>query len=268
MTDIHAFNPEGSLLRKRQLRMLEILKSIDKICRDNKIPYILSSGTVLGAFRHGGFIPWDDDLDIELLKEDYKKLLSLLEKNLPEDMALQTHQSDNRCYIPFAKVRCTKMMVSDRYNLDENYKFRGVFVDIFSLEQNFLLFSKIATTIQKFIMRVSRLSNRYSWIKDPLLNIIYMLSYNMLYPCFRFISNLFSSDTLRHVLGTGFDAARKREDLFPASTLHFEGYDFPGPHNPQAYLKRLYGPDYMTPPPLEKIEMHSTDSDDEGVLKQ
>lgn len=268
MTDIHAFNPEGSLLRKRQLRMLEILKSIDKICRDNKIPYILSAGTVLGAYRHGGFIPWDDDLDIELLKENYKTLLSLLEKNLPEDMVLQTHQTDSHYYIPFAKVRCTKMMVNDRYNLDENYKFRGVFVDIFPLEQSFLLFSKIATTIQKFLMRVSRLSNSYLWIKNPLLSISYILSFNILYPCLRYISNLFSSNTLRYVLGSGFDAARKREDLFPASSLQFEGFEFPGPRNPQAYLARIYGPDYMTPPPLDKIEMHSTDSDDEGALKQ
>lgn len=268
MTDIHAFNPEGSLLRKRQLRMLEILKSIDKICSDNNIPYILSAGTVLGAYRHGGFIPWDDDLDIEMLKEDYEKLLPLLETNLPEDMVLQTHQTDNHYYIPFAKVRCTKMMVNDRYNLDENYKFRGVFVDIFPLEQNLLPFSKIATTIQKFIMRVSRLSNRYLWFKNPVVKICYVLLYYILYPCFRFISHLFSSETLRYVPGCGNDYPRKRKELFPSSTLSFEGISFPGPRNPQAYLTRIYGPDYMTPPALDKIELHSEDSDVESALKQ
>jgi len=248
--------------------MLEILKSIDKICCDNNIPYILSSGTALGAYRHGGFIPWDDDLDIELLKEDYEKLLPLLEKNLPEDMALQTHQTDSHYFIPFAKVRCTKMIARDRYNLDENYKFRGVFVDIFSLEQNWLPFSKIATTIQKLTMRVSRLSNRYSWLKNPLLNLLYLLSYKVLYPCFRFLSNLFPTQTVRHVLGAGYNAARKREELFPPSTLRFEGYEFLGPHKIDAYLKRLYGSGYMTPPPLDKIEMHSTESDVEGEQKQ
>ncbi|MDD2525423.1 MAG: LicD family protein [Bacteroidales bacterium] len=261
MTDIHAFNPEGSLLRKRQLRMLEILKSIDTICRDNSIPYILSSGTALGACRHGGFIPWDDDLDIELLKEDYDKLLPLLEANLPEDMALQTHQTDCYYYIPFAKVRCTNMIARDRYNLDENYRFRGVFVDIFPLEQNWLPFSQIATTIQKLTMRVSRLSNRYAWLKNPLLNLLYLLSYKALYPCFRFLSHLFPTQTVRHVLGAGYNAARKREELFPPSALRFEGYEFLGPNNIDAYLKRLYGPNYMTPPPVEKIEMHSIESD-------
>ncbi|MDD4822766.1 MAG: LicD family protein [Bacteroidales bacterium] len=268
MTDIHAFNPEGSLLRKRQLRMLEILKSIDAICRDNNIPYLLSSGTALGAYRHGGFIPWDDDLDIELLKEDYEKLLPLLESHLPEDLVLQTHQTDCHYFIPFAKVRCKNMIVRDRYNLDENYKFRGVFVDIFPLEQNLFPFSIIASTFQKLTMRVSRLSNRYSWIKNPLLSILYLVTYKALYPCFRFLSNLFPSNTLRHVLGSGYNAARKREELFPVSTLRFEGYDFLGPHDIDAYLKRLYGPGYMTPPPLDKIKMHSCESDLEEEVKQ
>ena len=58
------FNPDGSMLRKQQLRMLEILLYIDKVCKENNINYWLSSGTLLGAVRHGGFIPWDDDLDI------------------------------------------------------------------------------------------------------------------------------------------------------------------------------------------------------------
>ena len=61
------YNPEGSLLRRHQLRMLEILKEIDRICQKHRIDYWLSSGTLLGAVRHGGFIPWDDDLDIEMV---------------------------------------------------------------------------------------------------------------------------------------------------------------------------------------------------------
>ena len=59
------FNPEGSVLRQHQLRMLELLKVIDCICKKHDIPYWLSSGTLIGAARHKGFIPWDDDLDID-----------------------------------------------------------------------------------------------------------------------------------------------------------------------------------------------------------
>ena len=61
------FNPEGSLLRQHQLRMLDILIEIDKICQKHNINYWIDGGTLLGAVRHGGFIPWDDDIDIAVM---------------------------------------------------------------------------------------------------------------------------------------------------------------------------------------------------------
>ena len=81
------FNPDGSLLRRQQLRMLELLEVIDVICRKHQIPYWLSSGTLIGAARHKGFIPWDDDLDIEMLRSDYLRLL----KVLPQDFRTISH---------------------------------------------------------------------------------------------------------------------------------------------------------------------------------
>ena len=68
------YNPDNSDLRKAQLRMLEILKFVTNICDKNNLNYWLSSGTLLGAYRHQGFIPWDDDLDIEMPRKDYLKL--------------------------------------------------------------------------------------------------------------------------------------------------------------------------------------------------
>ena len=63
------YNPDGSILRKQQLRMLEMLQYIDFVCKKHNIRYWLCSGTLLGAVRHGGFIPWDDDVDIEMLND-------------------------------------------------------------------------------------------------------------------------------------------------------------------------------------------------------
>ena len=88
------FNPEGSVLRQHQLRMLELLKVIDCICKKHDIPYWLSSGTLIGAARHKGFIPWDDDLDIEMMREDYLRLIKILPEELPDNLALQTHETD------------------------------------------------------------------------------------------------------------------------------------------------------------------------------
>ena len=68
------YNPDGSSLRKAQLRMVEILKEVDKICRRHNIPYYLEGGTLLGAIRHHGFIPWDDDADIMLTRKEWNEL--------------------------------------------------------------------------------------------------------------------------------------------------------------------------------------------------
>ena len=65
------YNPEGSILRRAQYRMLEMLSFIDDVCVKNNIKYWIDSGTLLGARRHGGFIPWDDDVDICMPREDY-----------------------------------------------------------------------------------------------------------------------------------------------------------------------------------------------------
>lgn len=64
------FNPDGSDLRKAQLRMLELLIFLDGVCRENKLTYWLDSGTLIGAARHGGFIPWDDDIDVCMMRKD------------------------------------------------------------------------------------------------------------------------------------------------------------------------------------------------------
>ena len=76
--DFSRYNPEGSMLRRDQKELVEILKVLADICDRNGIRWWLSSGTLLGAVRHKGFVPWDDDVDIEMLKEDYLKLKKIL----------------------------------------------------------------------------------------------------------------------------------------------------------------------------------------------
>ena len=72
-------------LRKAQLLMLKILKEVHKICEENNIKYFLSDGTLIGAIRHQGFIPWDDDLDIGMLREDYEKFCKIAPQILSEN---------------------------------------------------------------------------------------------------------------------------------------------------------------------------------------
>ena len=130
------FNPDGSQLRKHQLRMLEILVVIDKICRKHQIPYWLSSGTLIGAVRHNGFIPWDDDLDIEMMRNDYLHLLEVLTKELPDWLALQTDETDPNYFFFYAKVRDRRSVLNEGNNYDRMWKEKGIYIDIFPMEEH------------------------------------------------------------------------------------------------------------------------------------
>ena len=130
------FNPDGSQLRKHQLRMLEILVVIDKICRKHQIPYWLSSGTLIGAVRHNGFIPWDDDLDIEMMRNDYLHLLEVLTKELPDWLALQTDETDPNYFFFYAKVRDRRSLLNEGNNYDRMWKEKGIYIDIFPMEEH------------------------------------------------------------------------------------------------------------------------------------
>ena len=122
------FNPDGSSLRNHQLRMLEMLKYIDGVCKKHNISYWLSSGTLLGAVRHGGFIPWDDDLDIEMLRKDYLKLVKVLGREIDSKYALQTHKTDTHYLYPFGKLRDLHSVIKETHDADIFYKYKGVYV--------------------------------------------------------------------------------------------------------------------------------------------
>ena len=130
------FNPEGSMLRRQQMRMLEILLEVDKICKKHDIRYWLSSGTLIGAMRHDGFIPWDDDLDIEMMRSDYLRLMEVLPSELPEWLALQNDETDPYYFFYYAKVRDRRSRMLEHNNYDRMWQEQGIYIDIFPMEQH------------------------------------------------------------------------------------------------------------------------------------
>src|SRR5215212_9809635 len=166
MEDLSHYNPEGSDLRRAQMRMLEMLDVFDGICRKHSINYWLDWGTLLGARRHGGFIPWDDDLDVAVLRNDLKKLLSILKDELPSNLKLQHKKTDENYWFHWAKIRDTKSRYYEKGTECYNFHDKGLFIDIFSLEPvPSIRFKKV---IDKFVLsenRFERAKSVYERIK-------------------------------------------------------------------------------------------------------
>ena len=178
MDGFNRFNPEGSVLRLHQMKMLRILEFVDRVCRKHGICYWLSSGTLLGAVRHGGFIPWDDDLDIEMLYRDYKRLMEVLPFELPSNLVLQTMHTDSNYVAPYAKLRETDSYISEVNNIGRNYKYNGVYIDIFYIEPVNYRMAWIASKFHGYIYRLSYLKNDRLGIKKGVMRcLLFFLTY-------------------------------------------------------------------------------------------
>jgi lipopolysaccharide cholinephosphotransferase len=245
------FNPDGSLLRQHQLRMLDMLRYIDAICRKHNIKYWLCSGTLIGAVRHGGFIPWDDDVDIEMLRDDYKKFVKVMREEPQTDYVLQTHETDRGYFTPYGKLRDlhSYLLEDDEY---DSYNYHGIYVDIFIMEQSSSLFlSKISASIQGRLLPLFVKKNTFS-------NFVYFIIYDILFRFFRSVARLNYKGVLRHTFGTYFFKQRYKSDIFPLKTLFFEGTPFFVPGDYDSYLRKIYG-DYMKLPEPDNIKLHVVD---------
>lgn len=118
-------------IRPLQLRVLRILKAIDKVCRDHGLRYYIMAGTLLGAIRHGGFIPWDDDLDIGMPRRDYDLLLANAAEWLPAPFEAVAAEIDPLYPLPFAKIQDGSTTLVERAHLKY---LGGIYIDVFPLD--------------------------------------------------------------------------------------------------------------------------------------
>lgn len=257
MEDLSKYNREGSPLRKAQLRMLDIVKAIDAICIRHNITYWADFGTLLGAVRHRGFIPWDDDLDISLFEEDYKKLLPFLEAELPEEFKLQWHGNEKNFPYSFAKVVDTRSHVAQIAPWAGKIKYQGIWVDIFPMVRG------TATVRKKVEPLYGRCYRHVRGFDDNKAGIA--IAY-LLYPLawmakgLSWIVNRFTSpDNYVAAYGTGqlavHNCTRQRSLTLPVQRMPFEDVMLPFPKDADANLKALYG-DYMQLPPVDKRTVH------------
>ena len=249
--------------------MLEILLEVDKICKRHDIPYWLSSGTLIGAMRHDGFIPWDDDLDIEMMRTDYLRLMEVLPGELPDWLALQNEETDENYFYFYAKVRDRRSRMLEINGYDRLWREQGIYIDIFPMEQHPIWLHKFtektvghmykiwrtSTDDQKAIRQVRRIFNLNKNFVFPVLRgLLAILS-----PLTSSLSPLTSHHSPLRVITSGmgipFHNPRYREEIFPLTTHAFEGHQLPVPGNADAHLRHIFG-DYMQLPDLNKLAPH------------
>lgn len=212
-------------LRNAQLVMLRMLKVFDHLCRENNVEYWIDFGTLLGAVRHKGFIPWDGDLDVGMTRKSYRRFIKTCVSHLPRDIFFQTAETDP--YYPAGNLLEAKLR--DRYsnyvewqekNPDVKWH-NGIQLDIFVYDR-WLSKNKSIFQTQKKIMVKSVMFQRF-------LKLFYKI---------KKVEHYAVSEGMIFYEG----------DVFPLKTLEFEGVAVTVPRNHDTYLRNYYG-DYMTPPP-------------------
>lgn len=242
---------DKKILRKAQLIMLDELIEVDRICKKYNISYWLDSGTLLGAVRHKGFIPWDDDIDICMLQEDYEKFFSIAKKELNDKYFLQVKETDEMTTSPYMKVRHRDSILIEE-NFTEKEKFhQGIFLDIFLMNS----FNFKVKKIYKFLYRIKELKIQGNFLL--LKKILLKLKINKISAK---ILNLFlEKENNKSFIGYKywFYKLHKYSSIFPLAEIEFEGYKFFCPNSTDIYLKDIYGNLYMKLPPEKDRIWHA-----------
>jgi len=253
--DFSKYNGEGTILRKAQLKMLDILVEVDKICKKNNIPYWLDYGTLLGAVRHKGFIPWDDDLDISCLESDYKRLKYALNEELPTDLVFQDWKNEKKLLMKMGKVRFIKSYFEEKLYSKGALKYQGIYIDIFPIVT--IPSQKLRKRIDFYYGRAYRRIRGYGKRNEFYIALVMWPFVNILVAFSKFLNFFIGKDLFSNIYGSiTLESVHKRDEIFPLSTVEFEGKIFPAPANTDIFLKNIYG-NYMIIPDVNKRIIHA-----------
>lgn len=270
---------DEKILRKLQLTQLEILKDIDKFCRENEIEYCIAYGTTLGAVRHGGFIPWDDDIDICMKRAEYEKFLELAKQGMKEKYDILNIYETKGYISTFSKVSKKGTKFVEASSSNENYQ-QGIFVDVFPLDYTSDNKEERQKDFKKswFLARIMMLCE----ISNPILpstlsavkKMISKLGCKIIHGCLKIIGcnkikvyqrylkcavKYNEQENAKYLADYQLLKPEKtvllEKDIFPPKLMKFEDAEFPVPGQVDVYLKKIYG-NYMELPPVEARHNH------------
>ena len=248
-----------------QVELLSMINIFHDFCKKHNLKYYIIGGTMLGAIRHKGFIPWDDDIDIGMPRNDYGRLLMIPQEQLPDGFEILNHKNRNDFVFTFSKfVNKNTTLVE---NINSGY-IEGIYLDVFPLDGS-------GNTLEDMKKNVKRIRNKirlinYSLVKSKDKNIIKRITKKVIGLCARTldIDKLFSS--LEVIKDTSWDKDAYAGNIHGIygmkEVMPKEYYGEPvlyqfgdtylfGVAKPHEYLTHVYG-DYMKLPPVEKQESH------------
>lgn len=248
------------LLRRQEL---DILKEIDRICRTHGIRYFLVGGSLLGAVRHHGFIPWDDDLDVGMLREDYEKFRRIAPEELPEKYWYQSWRTEKKSHYVFDKIRLKDTFFSTKFS--KQFKIKdGVFVDVLVYDKTSsrpraqkrhiktVNFVKEMISIRWVNKPRKKRLRRFSRIFLPVMRLFPLRAYHRLYE--RVIKRYDRTGSDMYIDSVGMNLLK---GAFPGSCIcgaleyvPFEDMTVPIPAGWHEYLTHWYGEHYMDIPPI------------------
>lgn len=246
--------------RNLQLKILDIVKEIDRICNLYSIEYYLIYGSALGAVRHQGFIPWDDDFDIRMTYENYNKFIKVCDKELNKNkFFLQTPDNEPNYYLSFMKLRDITTTLIEEGNKNKNITY-GVYVDIFPI---------VGVPKQKLKRKILEINRAFALSAN-----INVINSKILFLVFRIILKTFGKKNILKICtkncvkyscndyedwcsifdGDGFVTNLTTKTIMGKPTrVQFEDIELPIPEKSDEYLKHIYG-DYMKLPTKEQIK--------------
>lgn len=271
---------EKEELRRLQLAELKILVEVGRVCDSNDLMWFLEGGSALGAVRHSGFIPWDDDIDIGMPRADYDKFLEIAENELPDWLRLDNPEINASMGCTFSKVCWVGTVFQTEETRSAGYD-QGIFIDVFPYDR-VSADHKIRAKQLRMASRAVRSKYLYFTSKvlvphggllgsaeRALCGIAHLLlrhfsSVKAINRRFRqsvFMASEpgvpFAEEDLVTTLSFPYVNPLRFKDLAPCKSIKFEGIDFPVPKDTDRYLANLYGEDWTAIPAKEDQKNHA-----------